>query len=181
MIINLYKINPDNSYGGTEESYSDNDNIIISEFTPPKGFTFSSPYKETDIWNGEAWVEPPAPYVPTLEETKETRISEINEAFDVYVAGRTTISLGWGMQFNRSDLIMVDGAVRYLEMTGGTEGYLTDADNINHYGLPIQQIKQAVLEMTVAHMQAHAHKQQLRYLISSATSIESLSGVVWLL
>ena len=116
-----------------------------------------------------------------LAAVKEAKIAEINEAFDVYVAGRTTISLGWDMQFNLKDILMVDGAVRTLEMTGGTEGYLTDADNINHYGLSVQQIKQAVLEMTVAHMQAHAHKQQLRDLINSATSIESLSGVVWLL
>lgn len=180
MIINMYKINHDGTYGGTVESYSEVD-IDISQYTSPKGFTFSSPYKETDIWNGEAWVEPPAPYVPTLEETKETRIAEINEAFEAHIAGRTPISLGWDMQFKLNDILMVDGAVRALEMTGGTEGYLTDADNINHYGLSVQQMKQAVLEMTVAHMQAHAHKQQLRDLINSATSIESLSGVVWLL
>lgn len=177
MIINLYKINPDNSYGGMEESYSEVV-IDISHYAPPKGFTFSSPYKETDIWNGEAWVEPTA---PTLEEAKNTKTAEINEAFEAHISGRTTISLGWGMQFKLNDILMVDGAVRALEMAGGTEGYLTDADNVNHYGLSVQQMKQAVLEMTVAHMQAHAHKQQLRDLINSATSIESLNGVVWLL
>ena len=119
--------------------------------------------------------------VPTLDELKEAKCAEINEAFEAHISGRTTISLGWDMQFNLKDILMVDGAVRALEMRGETEGYLTDADNINHYGLSVQQIKQAVLEMTVAHMQAHAHKQQLRDLVNSATSIESLSGVVWLL
>lgn len=116
-----------------------------------------------------------------LAAVKEPKIAEINEAFEAHISGRTTISLGWGMQFKLNDILMVDGAVRALEMTGGTEGYLTDADNVNHYGLSVQQMKQAVLEMTVAHMQAHAHKQQLRDLINSATSIESLDGVVWLL
>lgn len=124
--------------------------------------------------------EMPEP-VPTFEEMKEAKIAEINEAFEAHISGRTTISLGWDMQFNLRDILMVDGAVRALEMTGGTEGYLTDADNINHYGLSVLSIKQAVLEMTIAHMQAHAHKQQLRDLINSTTSIESLSGVVWLL
>ena len=175
LIINLYKINPDNSYGGMEESYSEVD-IDLSHYTPPKGFTFSSPYKETDIWDGEAWVEPTT---PTLEETKETRIAEINEAFEAHISGRTTISLGWDMQFNLKDILMVDGAVRSLEMTGGTEGYLTDADNINHYGLSVQQIKQAVLEMTVAHMQAHAHKQQLRDAVNAATTAEELEVITW--
>jgi len=177
LITHIYKINPDNTYGGMEESYSDVD-IDLSMYTAPNGYTFKPPINETDIWNGRDWAEfvPPA-----LDEIKNAKIAEINEAFDAHVAGRTSISLGWDMQFNKNDLVMVDGAVRYLEMTGGVEGYLTDADNINHYGLSIQQMKQAALEMTGAHMQAHAHKQQLRDLINSATSIESLSGVVWLL
>ena len=117
--------------------------------------------------------------VPTLDELKEAKCAEINEAFEAHISGRTTISLGWDMQFNLKDILMVDGAVRSLEMTGGTEGYLTDADNINHYGLSVQQIKQAVLEMTVAHMQAHAHKQQLRDAVNAATTAEELVVITW--
>lgn len=180
LITNLYKINSDNTFGGIAESHSDVD-VDVLQYQPPSGYTFIPPRDESHVWNGEAWVEPPTPYVPTLEDTKETRIAEINEAFETHISGRTPISLGWDMQFKLNDILMVDGAVRALEMTGGTEGYLTDADNVNHYGLSVQQMKQAVLEMTVAHMQAHAHKQQLRDLINSVTSIESLSGVVWLL
>lgn len=153
--------------------------------------TYFSPDGNPEIWAekpagyyyADEWriLHPEVPQEPSLEEFKDLKISEINDAFSAHVKGRTPISLGWDMQFNLNDILMVDGSVRALEMMGGTEGYLTDADNINHYGLSIQQIKQAVLEMTVAHMQAHAHKQQLRDLINSATSIESLSGVVWLL
>ena len=117
--------------------------------------------------------------VPTLNELKEAKCAEINAAFEAHISGRTTISLGWDMQFNLKDILMVDGAVRALEMTGGTEGYLTDADNINHYGLFVQQIKQAVLEMTVAHMQAHAHKQQLRDAVNAATTAEELEVITW--
>lgn len=174
----MYKINHDGTYGGIVESYSEVD-IDISQYNPPKGFTFSSPYRETDIWNGEAWVEPPIPYVPTLDKLKEAKCAEINEAFEAHISGRTTISLGWDMQFNLKDILMVDGAVRALEMTGGTEGYLTDADNINHYGLSVQQIKQAVLEMTMAHMQAHAYKQQLRDAVNAATTAEDLEVITW--
>lgn len=117
--------------------------------------------------------------VPTLDELKEAKCAEINEAFEAHISGRTTISLGWDMQFNLKDIVMVDGAVRTLEMTGGTEGYLTDADNINHYGLSVQQMKQAVLEMTMAHMQAHAYKQQLRDAVDAATTAEDLEVITW--
>ena len=129
-------------------------------------------------------IYPVIDYSPTelsemLAAVKEAKIAEINEAFEAYIAGRTTISLGWDMQFKLNDMLMVDGAVRALEMTGGTEGYLTDADNINHYGLSVQQIKQAVLEMTMAHMQAHAYKQQLRDAVNAATTAEELEVITW--
>ena len=117
--------------------------------------------------------------VPTLDELKEAKCAEINEAFEAHISGRTTISLGWDMQFKLNDILMVDGAVRALEMTGGTEGYLTDADNINHYGLSVLSVKQAVLEMTMAHMQAHAYKQQLRDAVNAATTAEDLEVITW--
>ena len=117
--------------------------------------------------------------VPTLDELKEAKCAEINEAFEAHISGRTTISLGWDMQFNLKDILMVDGAVRALEMTGGTEGYLTDADNINHYGLSVLSMKQAVLEMTMTHMQAHAYKQQLRDAVNAATAAEELEVITW--
>ena len=158
-----------------EESYSEVD-IDISNYTPPVGFTFKAPNNDTDIWDGNNWV---APYVPTLDELKEAKRVEINEAFEAHISGRTTISLGWDMQFNLKDILMVDGAVRTLEMTGGTEGYLTDADNINHYGLSVLSMKQAVLEMTMAHMQAHAYKQQLRDAVNAATTAEELEVITW--
>lgn len=117
--------------------------------------------------------------VPTLDELKETKCAEINEAFEAHISGRTPISLGWDMQFKLNDILMVDGVVRALEMTGGTEWYLTDADNINHYGLSVLSIKQAVLEMTMAHMQAHAYKQQLRDAVNAATTAEELEVITW--
>ena len=124
-------------------------------------------------------IEDVAEPVPTFEEMKEAKKVEINEAFKAHISGRTTISLGWDMQFDLKDIIMVDGAVRALEMTGGTEGYLTDADNINHYGLSVLSMKQAVLEMTMAHMQAHAYKQQLRDAVNAATTAEDLEVITW--
>lgn len=173
----IYRINPDGTFGGVETLHSDGD-IDIHDHTPPGGYTFDAPANETDIWEGGAWV---APTPPTLEEIKAAKIAEINNAFEGHITGRTTISLGWDMQFNLRDILMVDGAVRTLEMTGGTEGYLTDADNVNHYDLTVQQMKQAVLEMTIAHMQAHAHKQQLRDLVTAASTAEELEPISWLL
>ena len=85
MNINLYRIKSDGTYGGMEESYSEVD-IDLSKYTPPKGFTFSSPYRETDIWNGEAWVEPPIPYVPTLDELKEAKCVQIRAESDARIS-----------------------------------------------------------------------------------------------
>ena len=81
----MHKINSDNSYGGIVESYSEVD-IDISQYNPPKGFTFSSPYRETDIWNGEAWVEPPIPYVPTLDKLKEAKCVQIRAESDARIS-----------------------------------------------------------------------------------------------
>ncbi len=114
-----------------------------------------------------------------LEEFKERKIQEISNAFNECVSGRTLISLGWEMQFNQRDITMVDGAVRFLEITNGAEGYLTDADNVNHYGLTVPQMKQALLDMTQAYLSAHAHKQELRDRAVSATTHEEIDLIAW--
>lgn len=175
MIIKQYKINPDGTYGGMEEAISDVD-IDISMYSAPCGYTFKEPADETYVWDGENWVEP---YQPTLDELKAAKIAEIGAAFDTYVSGRTPVSLGWDMQFNLRDIQMVDGAVRIMETTGDTEGYLTDADNVNHYGLTIDQMKQVLLEMGTAFLMAHAKKQQLRDAVGAATTAEQLDAIVW--
>ena len=59
------------------------------------------------------------------------------------------------------------------------KGYLTDADNVNHYGISVAQMKQAVLEMTLEHMQAHAYKQQLRDAVNAANTAEELEAITW--
>ena len=114
-----------------------------------------------------------------LEDMREKKIFEISNAFNECVSGRTLISLGWEMQFNQRDITMVDGAVRFLEMTNGAEGYLTDADNVNHYRLTVPQMKQALLDMTQAYLSAHAHKQQLRDMAVSATTHEEMDLIAW--
>ena len=82
MIINLYKINPDNTFGGTEESHSDV-YINISEYDPPKGYTFVAPLNSSYVWNGEAWVEP---YTPTLDELKEAKCAQIRAESDARIS-----------------------------------------------------------------------------------------------
>ena len=114
-----------------------------------------------------------------LEDIREKKIFEISNAFNECVSGRTTISLGWDMQFNQRDITMVDRAVRFLEMTNRTEGYLTDADNVNHYGLTVPQMKQALLDMTQAYLSAHAHKQELRDMAVSATTHKEIDLIAW--
>ena len=84
LIINLYKINADNTFGGIKESHSDID-IDIKDYNAPLGYTFIPPSKETDVWNGSDWV---APYIPTLDELKRFKRDEIAESrFNAEVAG----------------------------------------------------------------------------------------------
>ena len=122
---------------------------------------------------------PYAEQLPHLEDMREKKIFEISNAFNECVSGRTLISLGWEMQFNQRDITMVDGAVRFLEMTNGAEGYLTDADNVNHYRLTVPQMKQVLLDMTQAYLSAHAHKQELRDIAVSATTHEEIDLIAW--
>lgn len=142
----------------------------------PNGTDEISVYLDSEMGNFEI-----EPYVGpiTLEEAKEIKTRQIGNDFNIYVTWRTPISLGFDMQFNQRDVSMVDGAVRFLEMTNGTEGYLTDADNINHYGLTVNEMKQALVEITGAYLGAHSYKQQLRDAVDLAETKEQVDLIIW--
>ena len=62
------------------------------------------------------------------------------------------------MQFNESDSLKMEGAIKLMETSGQTEGYLTDADDITHYNISLDDIKRTQLEMLAKFAEAHAKK-----------------------
>lgn len=81
------------------------------------------------------------------------------------------------MQFDRSDTLAVEGAIQLLRATEQTTGYLTDAEDITHYNVPIATMEAVKVEMLAAYAQCHARKQELRAGINAAQTEEELTAV----
>ncbi len=114
---------------------------------------------------------------PTFEELQARRLAELEVAFDTRVSGAFTCSQGWPMQFDRSDTLAVEGAVQLLRATGAEDGYLTDAEDVTHYGVPVATMEAVKVEMLAAYAQCHARKQELRAAINAAQTEEELDAI----
>lgn len=98
------------------------------------------------------------------------------------LAGRANVAVGtetFDMQVRDSDISRLDGAIRYNELSGVTEMYLTDADNVNHYGVSLADAKLVLAEMMRVAYEAHALKQQARALIAQAATVEEMEAVTF--
>ncbi|MDO4560829.1 MAG: hypothetical protein Q4C86_07740 [bacterium] len=85
--------------------------------------------------------------------------------------------LGWPMQFAESDSIKMEGAIKLLESQNAEAGYLTDANDVTHYDVPIADMRAVLLEMLSAYAAAHAMKQLLRAQVETCTKEEELSSM----
>ena len=117
------------------------------------------------------------PRVLTLEELRQNKLAQLNILFEEQVSGAFTCSLGWPMQFNRSDTLAVEGAIQLLKSQNEHTGYLTDANDETHYGVPLETMETVKLEMLQAYARCHAHKQELRKSINNAQSKEELAEI----
>lgn len=123
-------------------------------------------------WDGENWVE-------TFEGKKCRKVHEIGQAYNVYVHGSFVCSLGYPMQFNESDGVKMEGAIKLLVASGGTAGYLTDANDDTHYDVPLADMQAVHFEMLTKYAEAHAKKQLLRQQIKAAATEEDLARIQW--
>jgi len=129
----------------------------------------------------------PAPYydlvdgewVADLDAAKVAKKHEIAAAFDAYIAGSVMVSLGYPMQFNTRDTLMVRGAIELAQATEQTTLYLTDALDVTHEGVSVAEAQATLMEMMAAFAQAHAKKQELRALIDAAQTVEDVESVSW--
>ena len=147
--------------------------------------TFFSPTGNPEVWEEkpegyftpEEWaVLHPAPK-PTLEELRESKLSELAYSFNSRVSGAFKTTQGYSMQFDTTDAIKMQGAIQLLEATGATEGYLTQADDTTVYNVPLDTMKAVLIEMMTAFAACHARKQELRADIKAAETIEELDAI----
>lgn len=108
---------------------------------------------------------------------KTIRLTILEKMFDERVSGEFICSLGWPMQFDRSDTLAVEGAIQLMRANGQCAGYLTDANDTTHYDLPLATIETVKLEMLAAYAACHARKQELRAAINAAQTVEALNAI----
>jgi len=123
-------------------------------------------------WNGSTWEVPFSVFIAR-------KLSEIKQAYNSHVAGSFVCSLGYPMQFGESDGVKMEGAIKLLVASGGTAGYLTDANDETHYNIPLADIQTVHLEMLAKYAEAHAKKQILRQQVHAATTQEELDAIQW--
>jgi hypothetical protein len=125
------------------------------------------------VWEGDGWVLP-------LAAAKRLKLAEISGAYRMYDAtGRVMTSLGFPIQIGQEHCNKLDGAIRLVQALGQETTYITDADDVTHYGLTLAQAQQALLEQAGAAAAAHARKQELRALVEAATTLEEVEAIKW--
>ena len=114
-----------------------------------------------------------------FEQARERKYDEISRSHKEHVAGSVMTSLGFPMQFGIQDILMVEGAIKLAQASGATTIYLTDAEDVTHYDIPLADAQTVLLEMSTAFAQAHAKKQMLRDDISKAQTQSDLDDINW--
>ena len=114
-----------------------------------------------------------------FEQARERKYDEISRSHKEHVAGSVMTSLGFPMQFGIQDSLMVEGAIKLAQASGATTIYLTDAEDVTHYDIPLADAQTVLLEMSTAFAQAHAKKQLLRDDISEAQTQSDLDKISW--
>ena len=115
--------------------------------------------------------------VKTFEELKQDKQNELNDAFNRAVEGSFITTEGYKMQFNTDDSLKMFGAIQLLESSGVETGYITDADDITHYDIPLATMRSVQNQMLNRYAQCHLLKQQYRSLIEAASDQEALEDI----
>lgn len=126
---------------------------------------------------GVEMVEDVVPELP-LAELKNIKLADLQIAFNQYVSGSITTKQGYKMQFGVLDSLKIEGSIKLMEAQGVETAYLTDADDVTHYDIPLSTIKAIQLEMLAAYGAAHAKKQELRTQVEVATDKTALSAII---
>ena len=120
-----------------------------------------------------------APDEIVLQDARKSKYDEISWSHKEHVAGSVMTSLGFPMQFDIRDILMVEGAIKLAQASGAETIYLTDAEDVTHYDIPLADAQTVLLEMSTAFAQAHAKKQTLRERIAEAQTQSDLDSISW--
>ena len=147
--------------------------------------TFYSPNGNPEVWESkpdgyytpDEWQALHPQPEPTLEELRESKMSDMLSSFNQRVSGAFTTMGGYQMQFDTSDSLKMQGAITLMEAVGSSVGYITQANDETVYNIPLATMKQVLVEMLNAYAQCHARKQELRSLINKAQTKEELDEI----
>ena len=114
-----------------------------------------------------------------FEQARERKYNEISQAHKEHVAGSVMTSLGFPMQFGIQDILMVEGAIKLAQANQAEAIYLTDAEDVTHYDIPLADAQTVLLEMSTAFAMAHAKKQVLRERTAEAQTQSDLDKIYW--
>ena len=129
------------------------------------------------VWGNNPTVLDPDEIPKTLDQLKADKQNELNDAFNRAVEGSFTTTEGYKMQFNTDDSLKMFGAIQLLESSGLESGYITDADDITHYDIPLATMKSVQNQMLNKYAECHLLKQQYRALIEAASDEEALQDI----
>ena len=117
------------------------------------------------------------PIVETLEDKKQSKFVEIDDSFDERVKGYMTTTQGYKMQFQPEDSLKMQGSIMVLENMNISMGYLTQYDDVTIRDVPVETMKDVMMQMMQAYAVCHEHKQTLRSLVNNATTKEELESI----
>lgn len=115
--------------------------------------------------------------LPTLEELKQQKLQALSASFAHRVSGSFVTMQGYVMQFDTSDVIKMEGAIKLLEITGDTYGYLVQANDTVIHNVTIDAMRQVHDEMMIAYGRCHAQKQSYREQIQNCNTVEELNSI----
>ena len=115
--------------------------------------------------------------VETLEEKKIHKLSDIDSSFNERIHGYMTTTQGYKMQFQPDDSLKMQGSIMVLENMNIPMGYLTQYDDVTIRDIPVETMKDVMMQMMQAYAVCHEHKQTLRSLVNNATTKEELDSI----
>ena len=118
------------------------------------------------------------PKVISLDELKQNKLSELDMSFNERVNGYVTTSQGYKMQFQPEDSLKMQGSIMVLENMNISMGYLTQYDDVTIRDVPVETMKDVMMQMMRAYAVCHEAKQNLRLQVNNASTKEELDSIV---
>ena len=146
--------------------------VEVTQEEKERVYALGQAYYDLKTHKFKAWE-----FIPTLSESKAAKLNELEQSFDERVVGSFTTTQGYVMQFAPEDSLKMEGAVRLLAATGAATGYITQANDVTVYDLPLATLQAVLIEMLSAYAQCHARKQELRAAINAAKTKEELDAI----